>query len=129
MDRGEGEVEDHQSLIHDVYMNFTARRAGIIKALTTTLMNFIDSAILVSALSSFTFFCVFFGSVQKDVLCLYGLPTEEWEVRPPPEEVPSDLPEPALGINFVRDRMIRSDWLDLIAAHSDSWLLLTVTFI
>lgn len=56
-------------------------------------------------------------------MCLYGHPDESWEVNPPPEEVPPELPEPALGINFARDGMNRQDWLSLIAVHSDSWLL------
>lgn len=56
-------------------------------------------------------------------MCLYGHPDESWEVNPPPEEVPPELPEPALGINFARDGMKRQDWLSLIAVHSDSWLL------
>lgn len=54
---------------------------------------------------------------------MYGHPDESWEVNPPPEEVPPELPEPALGINFARDGMKRQDWLSLIAVHSDSWLL------
>ncbi|KAF5476271.1 hypothetical protein F2P56_008002 [Juglans regia] len=41
----------------------------------------------------------------------------------PAEEVPPELPEPALGINFARDGMNRKDWLSLVAVHSDSWLL------
>lgn len=41
----------------------------------------------------------------------------------PAEEVPPELPEPALGINFARDGMQRKDWLSLVAVHSDCWLL------
>lgn len=41
----------------------------------------------------------------------------------PAEEVPPELPEPALGINFARDGMEESDWLALVAVHSDAWLL------
>ena len=41
----------------------------------------------------------------------------------PAEEVPTELPEPALGINFAREGMNRRDWLALVAVHSDSWLL------
>lgn len=41
----------------------------------------------------------------------------------PAEEVPPELPEPALGINFARDGMHRKDWLSLVAVHSDCWLL------
>ena len=60
---------------------------------------------------------------EKENLCLYGLPNESWEVNLPVEEVPPELPEPALGINFARDGMQEKDWLSLVAVHSDSWLL------
>ncbi|MBA0691351.1 hypothetical protein Goari_008981, partial [Gossypium aridum] len=50
-------------------------------------------------------------------------PNETWEVNLPVEEVPPELPEPALGINFARDGMQEKDWLSLVAVHSDSWLL------
>lgn len=56
-------------------------------------------------------------------LCLYGHPNGTWEVNLPAEEVPPELPEPALGINFARDGMQRKDWLSLVAVHSDCWLL------
>ena len=45
------------------------------------------------------------------------------DVDQPAEEVPAELPEPCLGINFARDGMARRDWLALIAVHSDAWLL------
>lgn len=54
---------------------------------------------------------------------MYGHPNESWEVNLPAEEVPPELPEPALGINFARDGMNRRDWLSLVAVHSDCWLL------
>lgn len=60
---------------------------------------------------------------DKENLCLYGLPNEQWEVTLPAEEVPPELPEPALGINFARDGMQDKDWLSLVAVHSDAWLL------
>lgn len=41
----------------------------------------------------------------------------------PADEVPPEVPEPALGINFSRDGMHRKDWLSLVAVHSDCWLL------
>nr|GEU99469.1 PHD finger protein ALFIN-LIKE 4 [Tanacetum cinerariifolium] len=52
-----------------------------------------------------------------------SLPSEQWDVNLPEEEVPLELPVPTLGINFVRDRMQRKEWLVFIAVHSDSWLL------
>lgn len=60
---------------------------------------------------------------ESENLCLYGHPHGEWEVILPAEEVPPELPEPALGINFARDGMQEKDWLSLIAVHSDTWLL------
>lgn len=60
---------------------------------------------------------------EKDNLCLYGQSDGTWEVALPCEEVPPELPEPALGVNFARDGMKRSDWLSLVAVHSDSWLM------
>jgi hypothetical protein len=62
-------------------------------------------------------------SLEKENLCLYGYANEAWEVALPAEEVPTELPEPALGINFARDGMNRRDWLALVAVHSDSWLI------
>jgi hypothetical protein len=62
-------------------------------------------------------------STEKENLCLYGFPNETWEVTLPAEEVPPEIPEPALGINFARDGMNEKDWLALVAVHSDSWLL------
>ena len=41
----------------------------------------------------------------------------------PEEMIPPELPEPVLGINFVRDSMPKMDWLTEIAAHSEAWLL------
>jgi hypothetical protein len=42
---------------------------------------------------------------ERDNLCLYGLPDGTWSVDLPAEEVPPEIPEPALGINFARDGM------------------------
>jgi hypothetical protein len=64
----------------------------------------------------------------QDNLCLYGYPTESWEVKLPVEELPPDLPEPVLGINFARDSMQRKDWLSMVAVHSDAWLIAVAFF-
>lgn len=42
---------------------------------------------------------------ERENLCLYGHQDGNWEVDLPAEEVPPELPEPALGINFARDGM------------------------
>lgn len=73
--------------------------------------------------SCYKIYNVFLWGSEKENLCLYGHPNESWEVTLPAEEVPPELPEPALGINFARDGMNRKDWLSLVAVHSDSWLL------
>ena len=39
----------------------------------------------------------------KENMCLYGYSDGTWEVTLPCEEVPPELPEPTLGINFARD--------------------------
>ncbi|XP_024966779.1 PHD finger protein ALFIN-LIKE 7-like isoform X1 [Cynara cardunculus var. scolymus] len=90
----------------EVFNDFKGRRAGLIKALTTDVEKFYQLC-----------------DPEKENLCLYGLPNEGWEVNLPVEEVPPELPEPALGINFARDGMQEKDWLSLVAVHSDSWLL------
>ncbi|KAG5010007.1 hypothetical protein JHK87_018522 [Glycine soja] len=81
--------------VEEIFKDYSARRTSVIRALTH----------------------------DKDNLCLYGHPNEAWEVTLPAEEVPPELPEPALGINFARDGMNRRDWLSLVAVHSDSWLV------
>ncbi|KAG1331244.1 PHD finger protein ALFIN-LIKE 8 [Cocos nucifera] len=90
----------------EVFRDFRGRRAAVIKALTTDVEKFYQQC-----------------DPEKENLCLYGFPNETWEVTLPAEEVPPELPEPALGINFARDGMDEKDWLSLVAVHSDSWLL------
>lgn len=92
--------------VEEVFKDFTGRREGMLKALTTEVEEFYRQC-----------------DPEKENLCLYGYPDEGWEVNLPAEEVPPELPEPALGINFARDGMNRKDWLSLVAVHSDAWLL------
>ncbi|KAK4774109.1 hypothetical protein SAY87_029128 [Trapa incisa] len=92
--------------VEEVFQDFKGRRAGLIKALTTDVEEFYRQC-----------------DPEKENLCLYGFPNEHWEVNLPAEEVPPELPEPALGINFARDGMHEKDWLSLVAVHSDAWLL------
>ena len=42
---------------------------------------------------------------DRENLCLYGTNDGNWVVDLPAEEVPPEVPEPALGINFARDGM------------------------
>ncbi|KAI5392017.1 PHD finger protein ALFIN-LIKE 2 [Lathyrus oleraceus] len=92
--------------VEEIFKDFSARRDGIVRALTQDVDEFYTLC-----------------DPDKDNLCLYGHSNESWEVTLPAEEVPPELPEPALGINFARDGMNRRDWLSLVAVHSDSWLL------
>ncbi|URE44258.1 hypothetical protein MUK42_04975 [Musa troglodytarum] len=88
------------SRVLEVFRDIKGRRAGILKALTTA----------------------------KENLCLYGFPTEQWEVDLPSDEVPPEIPEPVLGINFARDGMEKKSWLSLVALHSDAWLLALASY-
>ncbi|XP_022948759.1 PHD finger protein ALFIN-LIKE 1-like [Cucurbita moschata] len=92
--------------VEEIFKDYAGRRAALVRALAHD----VDE---------------FYGLCDpgKENLCLYGHPNETWEVVLPVEEVPPELPEPALGINFARDGMNRKDWLSLVAVHSDSWLL------
>ncbi|KAK8951341.1 PHD finger protein ALFIN-LIKE 5 [Platanthera zijinensis] len=92
--------------VEDVFRDYKARRTALIKALTTDVEDFFQQC-----------------DPEKENLCLYGHPSEQWEVNLPAEEVPPEIPEPALGINFARDGMQEKDWLALVAVHSDAWLL------
>ncbi|KAJ8561265.1 hypothetical protein K7X08_027455 [Anisodus acutangulus] len=103
MDGGE---QYNPRTVEEVFRDFKGRRAGLIKALTTDVEEFYQRC-----------------DPEKENLCLYGFPSEQWEVNLPAEEVPPELPEPALGINFARDGMQEKDWLSLVAVHSDAWLL------
>lgn len=98
--------------VEGVFKDFLGRRTGIIKALTTEVEEFYLQC-----------------DPERENQCLYGLPNEAWEVTPPEEEVPPELPEPALGVNFARDGMLRRDWLSLVAVHSDAWLLAVAFFL
>ncbi|KAJ7566471.1 hypothetical protein O6H91_02G104700 [Diphasiastrum complanatum] len=97
--------------VEHVFKDYKARRAAMLRALTVDVEEFSRQC-----------------DPDKENLCLYGYPNEEWEVNLPAEEVPPELPEPALGINFARDGMQRKDWLSLVAVHSDVWLYAVAFF-
>ncbi|KAA8540256.1 hypothetical protein F0562_024181 [Nyssa sinensis] len=102
----DGGAQSNFRTVEEVFRDFKGRRAGLISALTTDVEEFYQQC-----------------DPEEENLCLYGFPSEQWEVKIPAEEVPPELPEPALGINFARDGMQEKDWLSLIAVHSDAWLL------
>lgn len=97
---------DRPRSVEDIHEDFCNRRDGIIKALTEDVNRFFESC-----------------DPERENLCLYGERDGSWTVDLPAEEVPPELPEPCLGINFARDGMNRKDWLALIAVHSDAWLM------
>ncbi|XP_072975323.1 PHD finger protein ALFIN-LIKE 2-like [Typha angustifolia] len=101
-----GSISSIPRTVEEIFKDFSSRRAGIVRALTHDVDDFYAQC-----------------DPDKENLCLYGHPNDSWEVNLPAEEVPPELPEPALGINFARDGMNRKDWLSLVAVHSDSWLL------
>ncbi|KAI3447183.1 hypothetical protein Pfo_003848 [Paulownia fortunei] len=102
----DGGAHNNPRTVEEVFTDFKGRRNALIKALTTDVEEFFQQC-----------------DPEKENLCLYGFPNEQWEVNLPAEEVPPELPEPALGINFARDGMQEKDWLALVAVHSDAWLL------
>ncbi|XP_039009240.1 PHD finger protein ALFIN-LIKE 4-like [Hibiscus syriacus] len=111
-----GGAQYNPRTVEEVFRDFKGRRAGMIKALTTDVEEFALILVVVRSI-------MFFHFAEKENLCLYGFPSEQWEVNLPAEDVPPELPEPALGINFARDGMQEKDWLSLVAVHSDAWLL------
>ncbi|XP_060213632.1 PHD finger protein ALFIN-LIKE 4-like isoform X1 [Lycium barbarum] len=120
----EGGGQYNPRTVEEVFRDLKGRRAALIKALTTgipTLFPYLSQFISYFDLDVEEFYqqC----DPEKENLCLYGFPSEQWEVNLPAEEVPPELPEPALGINFARDGMQEKDWLALVAVHSDAWLL------
>lgn len=88
-----------------VFDDFKGRRNAIIAALTTEVEDFYQQC-----------------DPEKENFCLVGYPSGRWSVTLPEEQVPSEIPEPALGINFARDGMRAKEWLALVAAHSEGWL-------
>lgn len=92
--------------VEEVFKDFKGRRAGLIKALTSDVDDFYEQC-----------------NPDKENLCLYGFHNEHWEVNLPAEEIPPEIPEPVLGINFARDGLREEDWLSLVAVHSDAWLI------
>lgn len=98
-------MNDHPKTVEDIFEDFRGRRGGLMKALTDDLDDFYQQC-----------------DPERENLCLYGERDGSWAVDLPAEEVPPELPEPCLGINFARDGMQKKDWLALVAVHSDSWL-------
>ncbi|KFM26822.1 PHD finger protein ALFIN-LIKE 4 [Auxenochlorella protothecoides] len=97
--------------LDDIYNDYTIRREALLTALTDDATEFYEAC-----------------DPGKDNLCLYGHADGNWTVDLPADEVPPELPEPVLGINFARDGMERRDWMALCAVHSDAWLMSVLFF-
>lgn len=104
-------MNDFPRTVEDIYNDYSNRRSGLLRALTEDVDDFYQQC-----------------DPEHDNMCLYGLRDGSWAVDLPAEEVPPELPEPCLGINFARDGMARKDWLALVAVHSDAWLLSVAFF-
>lgn len=99
-------AQDIPKSVEQIFEDFQKRRSGILRALTDEVDDFYQQC-----------------DPERDNLCLYGNSDGSWVVDVPAEEVPPELPEPILGINFARDGMQKRDWLALVAVHSDAWLM------
>eukprot|EP00884_Botryococcus_braunii_P005878 jgi/Botrbrau1/15291/Bobra.0371s0001.1 len=97
---------DEMKTPEDIYEQHKARRRGILLALTQDVDEFYNQC-----------------DPERDNLCLYGTSEGTWRVDLPAQQVPAELPEPTLGINFPRDAMQKEHWLALVAVHSDTWLI------
>ncbi|CAA2989589.1 PHD finger ALFIN-LIKE 4 [Olea europaea subsp. europaea] len=102
----DGGAHCNRRTVEEVFRDFKGRYSGLIKALTIDVEEFYQRC-----------------DPEKENLCLYGFPSEQWDVSLPAEVVPPEIPEPALGINFARDGMQEKDWLALVAVNGDAWLL------
>ncbi|WVZ98262.1 hypothetical protein U9M48_043727 [Paspalum notatum var. saurae] len=92
--------------VETIFRNFTNRRIALIDALTRDQEEFFDKC-------------------QQGMrpLYLWGNTDGSWEVKPAELYVPSDLPEPTLGIDISRNKMKRHKWLEEVAMHCDAWLI------
>lgn len=95
----------------EIFEDYASRRSGLLRALTDEVDDFYQQC-----------------DPERENLCLYGERSGGWTVDLPAEEVPPELPEPCLGVNFARDGMARKDWLALVAVHSDAWLMAVAFF-
>lgn len=104
-------MTDYPKTVEEIYEDYKHRKAGLMRALTEDLEEFYAQC-----------------DPDKENLCLYGEKDATWTVDLPAEEVPPELPEPCLGINFARDGMNKRDWVALVAVHSDAWLVSVAFF-
>jgi hypothetical protein len=110
---------DAPKTVEEIYEDFCGRRAALVAALTTgacwaksmkmrrALADAPRVLLCLRSRSRSADVAAFFDQCDpnKENLCLYGRPDGTWRVELPAEEVPPELPEPALGVNFARDGM------------------------
>jgi hypothetical protein len=123
----------------DVYTDYSGRRRGIVRALTTDVRAAPRPPPCRPAAAAASPRRLPLPPPQVEELfkrcdpaapdlCLSAAPDGSWSVGPPAAEVPPELPEPALGINAAREGMDRGQWLALVAVHSDAWLMAVAFF-
>ncbi|KAL9243104.1 hypothetical protein vseg_017032 [Gypsophila vaccaria] len=94
--------------VDEVIMDYKGRRGALVKALTKDVEIFYNLC-----------------DPKHSSLCLYGLPSQWWEVNSPSSpslQPPLGIPEPRSGINLVRDDMPKDEWVSMVALYSDAWL-------
>ncbi|XP_047330115.1 PHD finger protein ALFIN-LIKE 3-like [Impatiens glandulifera] len=92
--------------VEEIFQDYSVRYGAVHRALTTDFEEFFNLC-----------------DPENEYMCLYGDSDGSWRVSNATDEVPTDLPEPTLGLLVGRDLMKRQDWLSLIALHTDCWLI------
>ncbi|KAK8546112.1 hypothetical protein V6N12_026915 [Hibiscus sabdariffa] len=88
--------------VEEIFKDYSARRSGLVRALTYDVDDFYSQC-----------------DPDKENLCLYGFPNEAWEVALPAEEVPPELPEPALVSFYFGARLNRNERKRLFSMIND----------
>ncbi|KAK8994423.1 hypothetical protein V6N11_045515 [Hibiscus sabdariffa] len=88
--------------VEEIFKDYSARRSGLVRALTYDVDDFYSQC-----------------GPDKENLCLYGFPNEAWEVALPAEEVPPELPEPALVSFYFGARLNRNERKRLFSMIND----------
>lgn len=93
-----------------MFEELVSRREGIIRALTTDLENF---------------YCCVSGDEKE---CLYGFTDGHWEVKLPDEQLGLGFPHPRPFFPPSRPYKKNNDWLSLVCALSEEWLIAIVFY-
>ncbi|KAH8958139.1 hypothetical protein BDL97_06G007600 [Sphagnum fallax] len=93
--------------VEEVFEAYKGRREGLLDALTCDIDELIRQL----------------KSRSNEDLYLIGFPDGGWALRRPAYELPVLRPEPTIGINRVMEPVDESLWLQLMAVHSDAWLV------